>query len=355
MIDSEMIKQKSNYFDFVNVAKFILAVSIVAMHCALVPDHSWLMTLVCRLGVPYFFAASGFFLQKKCSATDTGASVKRYIKRLLLPYSVFSAVWMIQMLIDDATVHTGASDVIVNILQHLIFFPRGALWYVWASILGVLMLYPFMKRGKLLRALPLGIALFMVGLLANNYYFIADSSSWLKPVVDGYLRIFLVSNNAPFVGFVFLLIGMLINEHYDRIRDIISVRITTVMLLFASALLLCEDIFIAKIDNSTGDGAFYLSQLIYVPVVFYLTTRIPCPHLSKECITTVKNLSTGIYFLHVPMLWIIHKSAEYIFPFLKLSRLTPLFDHASVCFVSCIVLCLVVYRYPKSFICKLLK
>ena len=347
------------YFGFVNIAKFILAVSIVAMHCALVPDHSWLMTLVCRLGVPYFFAASGFFLQKKCSKADAGTSVKRYIKRLLLPYSVFSAVWIIQMLVDDAIAHVAPSNAIMNVLQHMLFFPRGALWYVWASILGALMLYPFIKRGKLLQALPLGIPLFLAGLLANNYYFIADSSRWLKPVVDGYLRVCLVSNNAPFVGFVFLLIGMLMSEYYGWIAEKISIRSAFALLVMTCALLICEDIFIVKMDNSIGDGAFYLSQLIYVPTVFYLTTRIPCPHLSREFLTTAKNLSTGIYFLHVPMLWIIHKSAEYIFPYLKLSRLTPLFDHASVCFVSCIVLCLMVcllaYRYPKSFICKLLK
>lgn len=347
------------YFDGVNVAKLILAVAIVAMHCALVPDHSLLMTLVCRLGVPYFFVASGFFLQRKCVGDQTKAAVKGYIKRLFLPYAVFSIIWIVQMLVDDVIEQVPAYDALKIVVQHILFFPRGALWYVWASIIGALMLYPFMRKKKLMQALPLGIALFLIGLLANNYYFIADGSSWLKPVVDGYVRIFLVSNNGPFVGFLFLLVGMLICEYYDRITEIVSVRISVVVLIISCVLLILEDSFI-KNKTIEGDGAFYLSQLIYVPTVFYLTTRLKFRHISRAFSTTAKNLSTGVYFLHVPMLWIIHKTAIYVLPHLPgLARLAPLFDHASVCFVSCFVVCLVIclvaYKFPKSFLCKILK
>ena len=217
------MKQKV-YFDFVNVAKLILAIFIVALHSSLVPVHSLLMTLLCRLGVPYFFVASGFFLQRKCIGRETGNAVKEYIKRLSLPYSVFSIIWIIQLLIDKIIARVGFQAFLLELIQSIIFYPGGALWYVWASIISVLMLYPFMRKKKLLLALPLGAALFMVGLLANNYYFIADESMWLKPIVDGYLRVCLVSNNAPFVGFVFLLIGMLICEYYEKITERISFK-----------------------------------------------------------------------------------------------------------------------------------
>ena len=351
---------QKTYFDCVNIAKLILAIAVVAMHCALVPDHSLIMILLCRLGVPYFFVASGFFLQRKCTVNPLSLAVKGYIKRLFSPYAVFSVVWIIQLLIDDAIAQTGFWEAALKLLQYLLFFPRGALWYVWASIIGVLMLYPFMKRNKLIHALPLGILLFAVGLLANNYYFIAESRAWLKPIVDGYLRIFLVSNNAPLVGFVFLLIGMLMSEYYDKLA-LKNNDITGFLLCVIScALLLYENSIIASKSVSVGDGAFYLSQLVYVPAVFYLTTRIPCPHLSSHISRTAKNLSTGIYFLHVPILWIIHRSAAFVLPHIPgLSRIAPLFDHASVCFSCCLALCLIIcllaYRHPKSFICKILK
>ena len=281
-------------------------------------------------------------------------------KRLFLPYAVFSIIWIIQLLIDDAIGGLGFWDSLIQLIQYILFYPRGALWYVWASIIGVLMLYPFMRKKKLLLALPLGAALFMVGLLANNYYFIADGSPWLKPIVDGYLEICLVSNNAPFVGFVFLLIGMLICEYYEKITERISFKGGLFLLFISCALLIYEDSFLKSKANSIGDGAFYLSQLVYVPAVFYLTTRFKRPRISRELSTTAKNLSTGIYFLHVPILWIIHRTAAYVMPHTPgFKRAVPLFDHPSVCFASCFAMCLVIcrlaYRHPKSFICKILK
>jgi hypothetical protein len=265
-----------------------------------------------------------------------------------------------QLLIDDAIGGLGIWDSLIQLIQYILFYPRGALWYVWASIIGVLMLYPFMRKKKFLLALPLGAALFMVGLLANNYYFIADGSPWLKPIVDGYLEICLVSNNAPFVGFVFLLIGMLICEYYEIITERISLKGGLFLLVISCALLIYEDSFLKSKANSIGDGAFYLSQLVYVPAVFYLTTRIKCPRISRELSTTAKNLSTGIYFLHLPILWIIHRSAKYLLPHIPfLDRLAPLFDHAIVCFISCLILCFIIcllaYRRPRSFLCRILK
>ena len=82
------MRQKT-YFDCVNLIKLILAIAIVAMHCALVPDHSLPMVLLCRLGVPYFFVASGFFLQRKCIEDQTGNAVKSYTNGCSCPMPFF--------------------------------------------------------------------------------------------------------------------------------------------------------------------------------------------------------------------------------------------------------------------------
>ncbi len=356
---SEMMKEKE-YFDFVNVAKLFLAVAIVALHSALVPQPSLVMALICRLAVPYFFVASGFFLQRKCTGDQVGNAVKGYIRRLFLPYAVFSVIWIVQLLVDDAIRQIGFRKAAVLLIQYIIFNPQGGLWYVWASIIGALMLYPIIKRKWLLQALPLGIALFMIGLLANTYYFAIEGSVWLKSIVDGYLRVFLVSNNAPFVGFVYLLIGMIISEHYELLREKISLGTGIAVFAVSCVVHACEVRLIGSRATIVGDGAFYLSQLIYVPAVFFLTTRIRCPHLGKTFVTTAKWLSTGIYFLHLPILWMIHRTATYVLPRIPgLKRIASLFDHPSVCFTGCMILCLAIcllaYRKPKSFVCRILK
>ena len=351
---------RSKYFGFVNIAKLILAIAVVAMHCAIVPSGSYVMKLLCRLAVPYFFVASGFFLKNRCDSENCGEALRKYIKRLSLPYIAFSAVWILQLLVDNAIEGVDISKTVIGLIQNIVFFPRGALWYVWASMIGAVMLYPFIKKAKLVKALPLGVLLFAAGLLANNYYFLAAKSPVLKTAVDTYLRICLVSNNALFVGFVFLLIGMIISENYDRICKTINNGTAIIILVSSAVLLLFEASIIEGQANSIGDGAFYLSQLIYVPAVFFLTTRIKCLSIGKRFVYTAKNLSTGIYFLHVPLLWIIHRSAAYLFPHIPgLRRIAPLFDHAAVCFAACLLgctaVCFAAYRFPDSFACKILK
>ena len=352
--------KEKEYFDFVNVAKLFLAVAIVALHSSLVPQPSLVMALICRLGVPYFFVASGFFLQRKCTGDQVGNAVKGYVKRLFLPYAVFSVIWIVQLLVDDAIQQMSVKEAVVGLIRHLAFYPLGALWYVWASIIGVLLLYPFIKKKWLLRALPLGLALFAVGLLANTYYFAIEGSARLKTIADGYLRIFLASNNAPFVGFVFLLIGMIISEHYELLREKIGLGTGIAVFAVSAVILACEVRFVGSRAYLVGDGAFYLSQLLYVPAAFFLTTRIRCSHLGKTVVTTAKWLSTGVYFLHVPILWVIHRTATCVLPRIPgLKRIASLFDHPSVCFAGCMILCLAIcllaYRKPKSFVCRILK
>ena len=354
-----MMKQKT-YFDFVNVTKLLLAISIVAIHSALVSKYAYSMALICRLGVPYFFVASGFFLQKKSKSGHTSDAAKGYLKRLFLPYAVFSVIWILELTIDYYLEGLSLGESVLRIIQFLVFCPNGGLWYVWASMIGVLLLYPFMQRRKLLHGLPIGVALFAIGLLANNYYFLAEQSTWLKPVVDRYLEICIASNNGLFVGFVFLLIGMLISEYYDAITERVTIKVGLFLLGVSLVLSILELRFIRSKESGVGDGAFYLSQLVYVPTAFYLTTRIKCSHLSRELSTTAKNLSTGIYFLHLPILWIIHRSAKYLLPRIPaLARFAPFFDHPSVCFAACLAICLAIcllaYRRPKSFLCKILK
>ena len=353
------MKQKV-YYEFVNIVKLLLAISVVAMHCALVPDRSMLMLLVCRLAVPYFFLASGFFLKRKIGEDEPSGAVKGYLRRLLLPFSIFSIVWIAQMLVDDAIEGLGIGESILGVIQSILFFPRGALWYVWASILGVVMLYPFLRKRKLIYALPVALVLYIAGLLANNYYFLANGITWLKPIVDGYLSICLTSNNAPFVGFVFLLIGMLISEYDEKLAGKRGVIACALLLAVSGVLMVCEAKFIWDKGNIAGDGAFYVSQLVYVPAAFFLSTKVKCPHFSRGLTDTAKWMSTGIYFLHVPVLWIMHRIAEHILPRIPgLSRLAPLFDHAFVCFACCLVICvsicLLAYRYPNSSMCRILK
>lgn len=335
----------------VNLFKFVFAVSIILMHTAVIGNHTWTMKLICRLAVPYFFVASGFFLYSKC-VSDCDKAVAAYLKRLLLPYVFFSAVWILQMIVDESMNGANWNQIAHSVVQHILFFPRGALWYVWASMIGVLLLYPFLKRGGLNAALVLGILFFALGELGNNYYFVACrlKECGVQRIVDEYLRICLTTNNGLFIGFVYLTIGMLLKKHFPSFPRYFCWGVAIIALLFY----ILEIRYVWKQDSRNGDEAFYFSQLLLVPAVFLVTAKTPFKWLSPSLSSLLKNLSTGIYFLHVPLLWIINRGAKYVLPHIPLlHRVAGVFDRSlvkfSVCFVSSVFICLLAYRHDSAF------
>lgn len=323
-----------------------MALAVVAMHSNLVDNNSLINPLFCRIAVPYFFIASGFFMYEKC-LVDTDAAVKKYNMRLMLPYIAFSLIWIIQYIIDGIIERTHVFKLLLSILQNILFFPRGALWYVWACIVALLLLKPFIKRRILPYAVCLGLLLYCVGLLANNYYFITDSIPVLKKIVDYYLVIFLTSNNGVFIGFIYIAIGMFIKQYYSKVTlSVVSI------IAFVSFIVYYAEIIYVKSRNlisPIGDGAFYLSQIVFIPSLFLITTKISCNKIKRKFLDYAKNLSVGIYFLHVPLLWCITRFAKYCMPRIPiLSNFAFMFDYGvvkfcSVVLISCTI-CIISYE-----------
>lgn len=86
-----MIQRKH---DAIDLTKFCMSILIVALHAdALLDISPWINTFVCgglaRLGVPFFFVTSAFFLYSKPVSWGT---TSRYCKRLLTLYATWFAV-----------------------------------------------------------------------------------------------------------------------------------------------------------------------------------------------------------------------------------------------------------------------
>lgn len=343
-------------YQWVDILKFFFCVCIIAMHTVLaLPGRFWFEKIVFRLGVPFFFAASGFFLSKSCRSRGAEASVKRYCLRLFQLLWVFSIVWIIQFAVDSIVISkAGIGRTLLEILQQMIFYPRGALWYIQASMVGALMLLPFFKRNRLPAAIILGVILYGFAEISNNYYFVVEGTA-LQPVVDGYLAICLTSNNGVFVGFLYLTLGACV-EHYRLYERAGHVRI-----LLAAAL----TVYVAEIAvtrsrlSEIGDGAFYFSQILAAPLLLAAAISLP-PRITNERATLLRNLSTGMYLLHTPIMWCYNRFADYVLPHIPVLRgASGLMYQSTLKFAVVLLLslaiCLLAYRRPKSFLCKVLK
>ena len=344
-------------YQWVDILKFFFCVCIIAMHTSLLapPVGFWGEKIVFRIGVPFFFAASGFFLSKSCRSRGVEASIKRYCVRLLQLLWVFSIVWILQFVVDSIAINkAGIGKTLLLILQQIIFYPRGALWYIQASMIGALMLLPFFQRNRLPAAIIFGVILYGFAEISNNYYFIAEGTT-LQPVVDGYLKICLTSNNGVFVGFLFLALGAFVEQYrlYERsslIRILLVISLVVYVAEIAATRMMLTEI---------GDGAFYFSQILAAPLL--LAAAIPLrPRITNEKATQLRNLSTGMYLLHTPIMWCYNRFVDYVLPHIPvLGNTAGLMYLSSLKFAVVLLLslaiCLLAYRCPHSFICKVLK
>ena len=156
-------KSVKNSYTGVDFLKLLFAICIIALHTKalnIFPDIiDYMITrAIFRVAVPYFFVATGFFLGKKLLVTPKEKYFKviwSYCLRLLKPLVVFETISLIYYGLNFLGSGKSIVSTLRILLRTIIFYPYGALWFVQACIVGVLLLYPFLRRNKLKLAITI--------------------------------------------------------------------------------------------------------------------------------------------------------------------------------------------------------
>ncbi len=354
-------------FDIVDICKFLLCICVIALHSnalGFLPKNVqyFIEKLIFRVAVPYFFIASGFFLGRKLK---TGGCtywqiIKNYCKRLLKPFIVFSIINIIQYIIPFIVAGVNFGQAILDIIQHIIFYPYGALWYIQASLIGVLLLYPFVKKNKISSAIIIGLVLYAFALLCNNYYFIVKDTV-MGDCINSYLSLCISGRNGLFVGFLFIALGIACEKIYSKFKIIKSKLLCCFIISFV--LYIIEIILIWKfaIDFVKDDGALYITHLIFIPILFLISVIFSKNTTVKKSVV-FRNLSTGMYFLHRPVLWCVSVFSALLLRLFNSSFIQYLALFLKQGFVIFIIslcvsagICLIAYKYKKEPFYSLLK
>ena len=340
--------ENTSTFSGVDFFKFFFAVCIVALHAKalhFLPETTdYMITrLVFRLAVPYFFIASGFFLGKKLFALkkeEYADVIRAYCLRLLKPLVFFEIISLLYNAVRYITLGLSLKNNLFLLGQSVVFYPFGALWYVQACIIGVLLLYPFLKRNKLNLAIIIGVLLYIFALLANNYSFLLINTPF-EGLVKTYLRFCVSARNGLFTGFISIALGILCSRIHEKVCKRPAVSI---LLALAGFFLYVAEVFFIRAVNKAplDDSSLYVTHLFFVPALFLATLQLKIP-VSQKLSVTLRNLSTGIYFLHRPLLYITGC-------FISVSWLEFL-----VVLLSSIAICLLVYKTQLKPFCSLLK
>lgn len=333
---------KNNRYFLIDIFKLIFACFVVAIHSKILAQNQsaigyFIYKDFFRVGVPFFFVCSGLFIGLKIYSKreETNTIVFKFIKRLLYPL-IF---WLIMSLPFELKNLEGKNiATIIDILvRKIIFYPWGAMWYVWALIIGLLLLLPFIKKDKMRIAIALGTILYSFALICNSYYYVVENTV-LKAIVDKYISIAFSARNGVFVGFVFIACGILIAKkvYYNSVNHkIVS------LLAVGSYILLVAETFLIRGKDYIDGGPLYINLLTFVPLfVLYLTK-----YKSTRDFSIFATYSAGIYFSHKFFV----NLYKYINPEIHSIQLF------SLVMVSSLILLTILYKINNKYVNKVIK
>ena len=328
---------KKNY-DAVDIAKLFFCICIVASHTRVIsyiPSgyRGVINAVLIRASVPFFFIASGFFLYKNVQKRGAGPACRRYILRMLPPLIIFETLGNIMYIAYLLYQRKKFSTFIPVLIRQIIFYPRSSMWYLQACIVGCIMLYLFFRwRVPMIWPVLLGLPLFGIALLFNNYRFVCDYIG-IGRKVDAVLRKCFSLRNGVFYGFLFLAIGGAIAEYglIDRIRG----RFLWISLVLACLLQTAESRMLLRKAHA-DDASLFACQVIVVPLIFIAL----CQCKKKFRYSAVcRRYSTGIFFLQ--------KNVQYVLECMAAILSVKLAHGWIFLGVLCIstAICTVCYRY----------
>ncbi len=289
-------------YHYVDVLKFLFAIGVVLQHSLIpfIPNGIYSFIDVCclRLAIPFFFVASGFFLGNKLYpvGADAGEKGGGYCKRLLKKLVVFEALSIILKSIFLLLTGTSWRSLIKIIGRSVLFYPFGALWYIQAVIVAVIILFPFVKRGKEAYAICLSLPLYGFALLCNRYFFLVSQTPAEKMVLR-FNEVFAGPRNGLLYGMLFVAIGLLIAKHWAVLS---SKRFLTAAALVVAYLLFITEFFLLKGRVGADDASLHIMTIFVCPLLFIVAAQYNNCWISNTKI--LRNLSTSIYLLHSPII-----------------------------------------------------
>lgn len=286
----------------IDVMKFIMALFVVVLHTHPFVDVndtlSFLTTdIMGRVAVPFFFAATGFLLEKQIGQQkEKRESIALYIRKLLTLYCVWTVVYLPIIIYEKIIVSDTSLTYDVFAIARDFFFTGSYahLWYLPATAVGLVIVYVLRQYAGERGCIIALFVLFCMGLLTQSYFGLL-----LKIVpVDGLLwklmkltkMVMVTCRNGIFFGSIFLYMGMCIARCNIKVKPYIAVLGLSVSI----ALFVVE----ASCLQKTGMVREQDMYLMLLPTAFFLilfalslTVRIDTVFLRK--------MSINIYFVHM--------------------------------------------------------
>lgn len=289
---------KRNYA--IDLIKFIAAFFVVCIHTKTtshidgfeVGSFSYIIDNIARFAVPFFFAASGLFID-----FNNKHKLAQRLFWILVIYLFWSLVFIVirktnglQYPVFYLSADNKTNYYLNTAYKLLVYGYERHLWFFPAYIIGVLMVL-LLKKSKAILAVS-AIILYLLGLTGHQWSFIYPQQlSFLPQPTSEWLSYTHLTRSGLFLGFPFMALGYL--SRRDKYAWNIPIfTIPTLVILFFLQYL--EGAYLFR-SQSTVTAESYLTT---IPIV-YLLLLIGKSHSSAgQKVFTITRLSGGIYLLH---------------------------------------------------------
>lgn len=328
---------------YIDILKFVFAILIFLLHkgiLSLIPYYSVMQAVTARIAVPFFFVASGYFFANKLiylqSIEERKATTYNYCKRLGSKLLIFEPISIIILTAGRLVEHMALKDILSTTIKEILFYPRGALWYIQAVIIAAIIMFPFIHFKKEKTAIIPAVLFYIFALFGNRYNFMIKGT-FFGSFMDVYEGIFITVRNGVFEGIPFMLCGCLIARYQDFLRALKG-RILIYICIFSFIIVVFENLLLRPYTGH-DDNSLYISYLIAVPSLFSVALFALDNNKFGEKTKVFRNLSTSIYLLHSP----IGRIVKYIMSYLAHNENVLINGAISATLISAI--CLIVYKY----------
>ena len=281
----------------IDLAKFICAILIIILHTAPFADYSRVLTvgfrnIVTVIAVPFFFCASGFLAFTKADAlqgNEKKTYIKRYLKRLIVMYLIWSAVYFVFVVVK----WTRAEFTIWTVLEYVKdFFFEGSystIWYLPALFMATLLVYLLHKKLSYKTIFFIACAVYLFTLGGSSYYGLATKVGFIKQIYDVYYSFFDTIKNGVCFGMIYVCLGAMASEREDKLIQKSWKKSILPVLAFGLAFA-AEELLIGILNwNLRGvDTTAFLVPLTWVLFVFVLRLDLP---LKDETCTGMRKYS----------------------------------------------------------------
>ena len=318
MLILNSIMQRNNTID---IAKFIAALLVVAIHTALfrdVDDKLYFIfnKLICRLGVPFFAICTGYYIYKQIADNGWNGIVKQE-KKLLKIYGLWTVLYFLFLLPNWIQIDYLSWENVVGFCKSTVL--TGSyyhLWYVLYVIYALPVLYIVLKYA------PPSLWVWIAGILyfvdALNYGY---SELLPKPIAN---CISFVDSGYAIVGSQFVILPMMLCGAFLACQNPKQGLKQNILCLGLSFVLLVTEACFLKYYIGNDKALSYIFMIL--PTAYFLFATLLDIKVNVSFANMLGKMSLIIYCVH-PMF------CRYIGEVISSSVL----GFVIVCIMSCLV------------------